>query len=75
MTIRGFPGGTSGKEPPSQGRRPKRPRFHPWVKKIPGRRAWQPTPGFLCGESHGHTKAWKATVHGVTKESDTTEAS
>ena len=24
-----------------------------WVKKIPGRRKWQPTPVFLPGESHG----------------------
>ena len=28
-------------------------RFDPWVGKIPGRRAWQPTPVFLPGESHG----------------------
>ena len=26
--------------------------FHPWVRKIPWRRAWQPTPVFLPGESH-----------------------
>ena len=26
---------------------------HPWVGKIPWRRAWQPTPVFLPGESHG----------------------
>ena len=25
----------------------------PWVGKIPWRRAWQPTPGFLPGESYG----------------------
>ena len=24
-----------------------------WVEKIPWRRAWQPTPVFLFGESHG----------------------
>ena len=28
-----------------------RPEFYPWVGKIPWRRAWQPTPGFLPGES------------------------
>ena len=28
-------------------------RFDPWVWKIPWRRAWQPTPVFLLGESHG----------------------
>ena len=27
-------------------------RFDPWVGKIPCRRAWQPTPVFLPGESH-----------------------
>ena len=27
--------------------------FDPWVGKIPYRRAWQPTPVFLPGESHG----------------------
>ena len=31
----------------------KRCRFNPWVRKIPRRRAWQPTPVFLPGESHG----------------------
>ena len=30
-----------------------RHRFDPWVGKIPWRRAWQPTPVFLPGESHG----------------------
>jgi len=28
-----------------------RPEFSPWVGKIPWRRAWQPTPVFLPGES------------------------
>ena len=27
--------------------------FDPWVRKILWRRAWQPTPVFLPGESHG----------------------
>jgi len=27
--------------------------FDPWVRKIPWRRAWQPVPVFLPGESHG----------------------
>ena len=31
----GFPGGTSGKEPACQCRRPKRHGFDPWVGKIP----------------------------------------
>ena len=37
----------------SQGKRPKRHGFHPWVGRNPWRRAWQPTPVFLPGESHG----------------------
>jgi len=45
-----FPGGANGKEPACQGRRHKRCRFDPWVRKIPWRRAWQPTPVFLPGE-------------------------
>ena len=28
---------------------------YPWVGKIHGRRAWQPTPVFLPGEFHGQT--------------------
>ena len=40
--------------------------FDPWVGKIPWRRAWQPTPILLPGESHGQ-RSWWATVHGVTK--------
>ena len=31
----------------------RRPGFDPWIEKIPWRRAWQPTPVFLPGESHG----------------------
>ena len=34
----------------------RRPRFDPWVRKIPWRRKQQPTPVFLPGESHG----WKS---------------
>ena len=51
--IRGFPGSTSGKESACQCRRHKRFGFDPWVGKIPWRRAWEPTPVFLPGESHG----------------------
>ena len=51
--ISGGPGGTSGKEPACQCRRPKRPRFNPWVWTIPWRRAQQPAPVFLPGESQG----------------------
>ena len=64
---RSFLGGTSGKEPVCQCRRCKRCGFDPWLGKIPWRRAWQPTPAFLPGESHGQ----RSLGH---KESDTTEA-
>ena len=48
-----LPGGASGKESACQCRRRKRCGFHCQVRKIPCRRAWQPTPVFLTGESHG----------------------
>ena len=41
------------KESTCQYRRCERHRFDPWVGKMPWRRAWQPTPVFLRGESHG----------------------
>ena len=43
--------------------------FEPWVEKIPWRRAWQHTPVFLLGESHGQ----RSLVGYSHKESDTTE--
>ena len=43
----GFPGGPVVKNSPA-----KRHGFDPWVRKIPWRRKWQPTPVFLPGESH-----------------------
>ena len=51
----GFQGGSSGKEPAYQCKRHKRSKFNPWVRKIPWRRAWKPTPVFLLGESHGQS--------------------
>ena len=45
--------GSSGKDPACQCRRHKRRRFGPWVRKIPWRKAWQPTLVFLPGEIHG----------------------
>ena len=38
---------------PANAGRHKRCGFDPWVGKIPWRRAWQPTPVFLTGESFG----------------------
>ena len=67
----GFPGGTSGEEPACQRRRCKTRGFHPWVGKIPWRRAWQPALVFLHGKVPWTEEA-RDTVHGVT-ESDGTE--
>jgi len=50
ICMEGFPGGSDGKEPACQCRRPG---FAPWVGEIPWRRKWQPTPIFLPGESQG----------------------
>ena len=44
----------------------KKCRFNPWVKKIPWRRAWQPSPIFLPGESHGQRNL-EGTVHRAAK--------
>ena len=43
-----FPGGSDGKECAS---RAGDLGFNTWVRKIPWRRAWQPAPVFLAGES------------------------
>ena len=51
-SVCSFPSGASGKEPACLCRRHKRCRFNPWVGKITWRKAWQPTPVFLPGESH-----------------------
>ena len=47
-------------------------RFEPWIRKIPWRRKWQPTPVFLPGKSHGQRilAGYSPWDH---KESDTTE--
>jgi len=47
--------------------------FNPWVGKISWRRAWQSTPGFLPGESHGQRSLSGCSPKGH-KESDMTEA-
>ena len=68
----GFPCGASGKEPACQQKKHKILGFDPWVRKIPWRRLWQPTPLFLPEESIVRGACW-ATVQRVT-ESDKTEA-
>ena len=67
-----FPSGTNGKEPARQCRRLRRRGFHPWVRKIPWRRSWQPTPVFLPGESHGQRSLAGYVPKGC-KELDMTE--
>ena len=69
----GFAGGTCGKESLCQRRRHERHRFDPWLRKIPWRRAWQPTPVFLSGESHGQRSLAGYSPRGCT-ELDVTEA-
>ena len=50
----------------------RRPEFNPWVRKIPWRREWQPTPVFLPGEFRGQRSLVGYSQWGH-KESDTTE--
>ena len=69
--ITGFPGGSVVKNPPTF-RSHRRCRFNPWVRKIPSRRKWQPTPVFLPGEFHGQRSLADYSPWGR-KESDMTE--
>ena len=71
-TLQVFRGNTSGKEAACQCWRHKRCRFDPWVGKVPWRRAWQPTPVFLPGESHGQRSLEGYSPQGH-KELDMTE--
>ena len=69
--LQGFP---SSKEPTCQYRRQKRPKFDPWVRKIPWRREWLLTAVFLPGESYGQKSRsqrdghdWATNTHMVRK--------
>ena len=66
--VQDFPGGSDGKACLQCGR----PRFNPWVRKIPWRRKWQPTPLLLPGKSHGQRSLVGYSPWGG-KESDMTE--
>ena len=69
----GLPRWCSWEAPACQCRRhSKRHRLGPWVGKLPWRRAWQPTPGFLPRESHGQSLGDYSPWGG--KESDMTDA-
>ena len=48
-----FPGDSDGKESACNAGRPG---FDPWVRKIPRKREWHPTPLFLAGEFHGQRR-------------------
>ena len=48
------------------------PGMEPWVRKIPWRRKWQPTPVFLPGKSRGRRSLVDYSPWGC-KELDTTE--
>jgi len=49
VTCVAFPGGTVVKESAWQYRKSG---FNPWVRKLPWRRKWQPTPVFLLEKSY-----------------------
>jgi len=51
--LDGFSGVVSGKESACQCRSCRRCGFDPWVRNIPWRKPWQPTPVFLLGKFHG----------------------
>ena len=62
----GLPWWLSGKEPLCQCRRHRFPRFNPWVGKIPLEEEMATHSRFLPGKSMVR-RAWRATVHGVTR--------
>ena len=62
----------SGKKFICQCKKPRTYGFDPWVRKIPWRRKWQPTPVFLPGKSQGQRSLEGYNPWGQ-KESDTTE--
>ena len=50
MRLLGFPDSSVGKKIHLQCRKPQ---FDPWVRKIPWRKAWQPTPVLTQGSNWG----------------------
>ena len=63
----------SNKESACQCKRLRRHGFYPWVRKISWRKAWQPTPVFLPGESPGQRSLAEYSPRGC-KELKKTEA-
>ena len=72
LFLVGFPGGSDGKKKKKICLQCRRPGFDPWIKKIPWRREWLPTPVFLPAEFHGQSSlvGYSPWCH---IESDTTE--
>ena len=72
LPSQGFPGGSVVKNPPANDRTC---RFDPWIRKIPWRRKWQPTPVILAwniswAEDPGRLQSMglqKSQTHLVTK--------
>ena len=60
--------------PACQCKRIKRHGFNPQIRKIPWRRAWQPTPVFLLGESSWTEEPALGYSPSGRKESDMTKA-
>ena len=69
--VKGFPGSPVVKNLPAV-QETQESRVQSWVGKIPWRRAWQPTPVFLPGESLGQRSPEGYSPWGH-KESDMTE--
>ena len=72
LILNGLPRWHSDKESACQCRRCRRPRFNPWIGKIPCSRKWQPTPAYLPGKSHGQRSlaGYSPWVHRQTGLSD-----
>ena len=68
----GFPGSTRSKEPTSNAGDVTGSDLIPGVGKIPWRRAWQPTPVFLSGESHGQRSLMGYSPWGQTDKTEAT---
>ena len=69
FTMYDFPGISEGEESACNAGIP---RFDPWVRKIPWRRQWLPTPVFLSGKAHGQRSLVGYNLSGR-KELDRTE--
>ena len=74
--VLGLPRWYSGRESGCQYRTHRRPWFESWVRKIPWRRTWQPTPVFLPGKFHGQRSlaGYSSQGHRVRHDSARTQA-